>query len=130
MYQGLSYEIAAVMPQARDTGLFVSLCTIQQPSGVFGPSGAPDGLWVDVTGLVEIPCTAPPISEARLQSTEVKALAEIMSRNILHVLLNGFYAPVSPAWRAVIDGTAYDILGTEHDSQSQMTRMEVQLAQI
>ena len=52
MNQGLQYEIEHVMVEANDTGLFVSLCTLQTPSGTFTLSGAPDGLYVDVAGLV------------------------------------------------------------------------------
>ena len=122
------------MPEAIRTGLFVSLCTIQAPSGGFGPSGAPVGPYADVAGLVNIPCTAPPPGETRILSTEVKELAEIMAAQLKHVLLDNYYptleAGVRVGWQALIDGTAYDILGAESDSNGQMTRMEVKLATI
>ena len=135
MYQGaFTYDLDAVMPEAIKTGLFVSLCTIQAPSGIFNASGAPDGNYVDVAGLVDIPCTAPPPSEIRIQSTELKGLAEIMAAQLKHVLLNGYYptleAGIRSGWQAVIDGTVYDALGAESDSQGTQTRMEVKLATI
>ena len=37
---------------------------------------------------------------------------------------------VVSGWRAIIDGTAFDILGAESDSEGQMSRMEVRLAAI
>lgn len=132
VYQGLSYEIAEVMPEAVATGRFGSLFTAQQPSGNLGPSGAPDGTFVDVVGLVDIPCTAPPPSSARIQATEVKELEEIMAAQLKHVLLNGYYptleAGVQAGWQCIIDGVAYDMLGAESDSQGQMTHAEVRLA--
>lgn len=136
MYQGLGYDIEQVMPEARATGLFVSLCTLQEPSGVFGASGAPDGNYVDVAGLVNLPCTAPPPSEARIQAIEVKTLQDIMSLELLHVLLNDAYPAIlthfrgtnATEWRAVIDGVVYDLFGAESDSQSEMTRLLVRLA--
>ena len=134
MHQGIDYEIQRAMGEAQITETFVSRCTIERPSGNFGPSGAPDNLFVAITGLVDIPCMAPPPSALRIQATEQKALAEIMASEMKHVLLNGWYPAieggVSHGWRAVIDGTPYDILGAESDSQGTQTRMEVRLASI
>jgi hypothetical protein len=142
MYQGLSYEIEQVMPQAIATGLFVSLCTIQNPDGTLDASGAPTGNFVPIPGLVAIPCTAPPTSDARIQATEAKSLDEILSFQLHHVLLNGYYEPLFPpvprtALQALIapasDPTnteAFEVMGFESDSQYQMTRIELRLAQI
>lgn len=138
MYQGLAYEIEGVMPQAVDTGLFVSLCSFNQPSGALGPSGAPvtgAGAWVPVANLQNIPCKRQPVSNLRIQATEVRQLEEILSLQVQHVLLNGYYPDVTGLgsddnWQAVIDGVAYTLMGAESDSQSQMTRCEVRLAQI
>jgi hypothetical protein len=137
-FQGLAYEIAAVMPAAIATGLFASLCTIQQLTGAYGPSGAPVQTWENVAGLVNIPCMDEPPSEGRIQATEVKDLAEIMSLNLRHILLSGYFGQLfdNTGWRAVIteaDGVTvnnYDILGAESDSQGTMTRLEVRIAEI
>jgi hypothetical protein len=146
----IGMAIQMVMPATVATGRLVSLCTIQAPSGNFGPSGAPDGLYNDVAGLVAIPCTAPPPSSARVQATEVKALAEITAAELHHVLLDTWYPQLDAGWRGegspagawaaligandgsgnLIDGYLYDILGVESDSQSQMTRMTVRLSTI
>jgi len=131
MYQGLSYEIAAVMPEAIATGLFVSLCTIQQPSGTFDAGGAPDGLYVDVDGLQDIPCTAPPSSKKMaIASNEKKTMPQVEAFNFLHVLLSGYYPTILQSWRAVVDGDSFDIIGTEHDSQMQMTRLMVRVVTV
>lgn len=123
------------MPEAATMGRFESLCTIQAPDGLFGPSGAPSGNYANVAGLIAIACQDEAPSMARIQATEVKALAEIMALNLRHVLLDGYYPTIAQntQWRATItaaDGvtvTTYDILGAESDSQGQMTRMQVRL---
>ncbi len=142
--------ILEVMPAALATGLFVSLATFQAPSGVFDDAGAANGNYADVAGLTNIPCTAPPPSDARIQATENRALAEISASEWHHVLLNAFYPSLDQGWRGdgtptgawrviiggndgngnLIDGFAYDIAGIESDSQSQMTRMTAKLTTI
>lgn len=130
MKQGLDYDIASVVPAAVNTGRFVSLCTIQQPSGTFGASGAPDGTFTNVAGMVNIACMSAPVSNLRIIATEEKTLAEILATKPRHVLLAGYYPTIQTNYRAVVDGTAYDILGVESDSQAQMTRLMVRLASL
>ncbi len=126
--------IANVMPIALSTGLFVSLCTFQAPSGNVNPDGSPDNVFVDVPGLVNIACMAPPLTDANIQATEVKSLQEILSEAMLHILLKGWYPQIengaSEGWQAVIDGTVFDLMGAESDSQGQMTRLKVRLAKV
>ena len=134
MNQNLTYEINAVMPAALNTLLFPSLCTIQQPDGNFNPDGTPSNAFVNISGLVNIPCIDSVPSIARVQATEVKDLEEIMSKAYRHVLLNDYYLALNTAaglgWRAIVDGVTYDLLGGEPDSQSQMTRLELQLVTV
>jgi hypothetical protein len=134
MNQTLQYEVDSVMPLAVATGLFVSLCTIQQPSTTPNPDGTMPNSYSDIGGLVNIPCMDAVPSESRIQATETKQLQEILSKQLRHVLLNGFYSTipsgVGKAWRAVVDGVTYDLLGAEPDSQSQMTRLMLQLATV
>jgi hypothetical protein len=128
VYQGLHYDIAAVMPEALATGLFVSVVTIQEPDGVFVGSGQSSGNWVDVSGLVNIKAMNAPISDSKILADEVKTLAETMAVNLRHVLLDGYYPQIEPGQRAFMDGVYWDILGAEADSQSQMTRLHLELA--
>ena len=132
MQQGLGYEIAAVMPTALASGLFVSLCTIEQPDGVLIDAGQPSGNYVPVAGMINIPCMAPPESSIRINASEVKSEANIQSFSELHVLLNGWFPAledgVSMGWRAIVDGVSFDVMGAESDSQGQMTRMVVRFS--
>lgn len=132
------------MPEVIATGLLVSRFTAQAPSGNTGPTGAPDGLFVAVAGLAEIRCTNPPVSDARIQATEVKQMAEIAASELHHVLLDGWYPALDQGWRNgwralvetfdpagnLIDSTPYDIMGVESDSQTRMTRVEIRLVTV
>lgn len=122
--------IAAVMPSALATGLFVSLCDIQQPSGVFGASGAPDGNYTDVSGLTGIACMKAPPSIKRLTAMEQNSVPTILSVNQSHVLLDAYYPAIQTGYRAVVDSIAYDIKGVESDSQRVMTRLRVELVSL
>ena len=133
MNQSLSYELDAVMEAVRETGLLVSLFTAQSPGNVLGGTGAPDGTYANVLGLVDIACTAPPYSfgDSSIRAEEMKAVPEIAAAGFIHTLLDGYYPLLAAGWRGgwrcLIDGTNYDILGVESDSQSKMTRVSVRL---
>jgi hypothetical protein len=124
--------IPLVMTAAVASGLFVSLCTIQQPDGVLIDAGQPSGVFVNVDGLVNIPCTAPPEANVRITASEVKSQENIQSFSELHVLLDSWYPAlengVAMGWRAVIDGVPYDVMGAESDSQGVITRMVVRFS--
>lgn len=128
--------IPQVMVAAVATGLFVSLCSVSQPNAALGTSGAPSGVYTAVAGLQSIPCMDAVPSTARVQATEVKELADIMSKGLRHMLLNGYYPEATPDgqiptnWRATVDGVVYDILGVEHDSQNTQTRMELMIVEL
>lgn len=134
MYQGLAYDIDAVMPAAVATGLFISRLTFQAPDGNFTTSGAPSGAYANVPGLVNIQCMDAPMSEARIQATETKELDDILSKRLRHVALDGSYPAAYDAadlgWRAIVDGVTYDVLGVEPDSQRTQTRVSLQIASV
>lgn len=133
----IALAIADVMQAVIATGLLVSLATFQGPSQDFDSAGAWDGTWTNISGLVDIPCTAPPKSTGDIQATENRALQEIVAAEWHHVLLNAWYPQLdagwrgdgSPAgsWRVLIDGFPYEIAGVESDSQMQMTRVTAKL---
>ncbi len=133
MNQAFSYELDGIMPAVIATGLLSSLFTAQSPSTVLGGTGAPDGTYSNVAGLIDIACTAPPLAfgDTSIRATEMKTLAEIEAAGFLHVLLDSIYPALKDGWRggwrAVIDGTDYDIMGVENDSQGKMTRVSVRL---
>jgi hypothetical protein len=134
MLQTLTRELKQVMPEAAKTGLFVSFCTIQQPDGNVGPSGAPSNVFVNVIGLVNIACIDAVPSQLRIQATELRTLADIMSKSLRHVLLNGYFpqllAGQQQGWRAIVDGVTYTLMGVEFDSQNTQSRLHLELATV
>ncbi len=134
MNQAFSYEFTAIMPAVVQAGLLVSLFTAQSLSDDLGGTGATTGDYTNVRGLIDIPCTAPPPSEARIQATEVKALGEIAGAELHHVLLDKWYPTLDlgwrDGWRCMVDGYVYDIIGVESDSHMQMTRVQIKLVTV
>lgn len=137
MYQGQGYEIDAVMPAALDTGLFVSLVTIQQPTGEQTADGSPamtggdsgDG-WDNVAGLIDLVAMNAPEAEARIRAKTDRAIEYIEGFQFRHLLLGGYYPQIEQFdnWRAIVDGVAWDAVGVESDSQNTQTRILLQLA--
>lgn len=136
MNQGILIDIESVMPAAVATGLFVSIATFQQPDGIMDDAGQPSGNFITVAGLEAVACMNAPLGIGTISATEVSALEEIASKGLKHILLDGYYPEATPDdqiptnWRAIIDGVTYDVIGVEHDSQFQMTRLEVELVQV
>jgi hypothetical protein len=138
MLQNMQFALSNVMPQAERTGLFASLTTIMKPPAAQGPTGNPSGSYTPV--YTDIPSMDAAPSMARVQATEVKAVAEILSKGLRHLLLNACYLDAPAAangqgwsnlgYRAVVDGITYEILGAENDSQLTQTRLMLQLATI
>jgi len=134
----ISSLIAEVMPNAIASGLFVSLFSAFAPSSALEPGGeVPPGKLVPVPSVQNVPCMIAPPSNLRLSATEQKTAPAVLSLQFAHVLLSGYYPqiPGSDAdWDAVItnpDGSTLvvDVVGAEVDSQSQMTRVSVRIAQ-
>jgi hypothetical protein len=134
MLQSIYPEIQNFMPQAISGGTFQSLATLQAQSTTQGPTGNPLNTFANVTGLINIPCMDAPPSMARVQATEVKAVSEIMSKGMRHVLLNQCFPDAinwsSYGYRCVVDGVTYDLLGAENDSQLTQTRLDMQLVTV
>lgn len=131
---GLNYSLANIMPQANIAGMFPSLATLQTLDQTQGPTGNPVGTWSNVAGVIDIPCKDAPASIARIQATEMKDVAEIMSQGLRHVLLNQCFIN-APNWaamaaRLVVDGFTYEVLGAENDSNTIQTRVDLQLVQL
>jgi hypothetical protein len=134
--QSIQSDIAQFMPIAVASGLFVSLATVTKPPTGQGPTGNPPaGPYTPVSSaLTNIQCMDAPPSIARIQATEMKDVAEIMSKGFRHVLLAKCFLD-APDWsglayRVIVDGIEYDLLGAENDSQLTQTRVDLQLVSI
>lgn len=131
---GLKQALDDVMIEVKDSGLFVSLCTIEQTSGTLTASGFPDGTFTAIAGLSNIPCMRAPVSMSFIRASEEKREPGIETLEPVHILLNGYYPAIPqltstrPSLRAVVDGINYEVMGVEHDSQQQMTRLLARVA--
>lgn len=132
MLQTFTPDLSQILQPVLHAGLFSKRITFQKPDGVITPAGQPSGNYVNVAGLVNLPCMDAPISEARIQATEVKALKDIVASQIRHVLLYGYFPTIADDtdWQAVIDGEVWDLLGSESDSQRIMTRVHLSVQTI
>jgi hypothetical protein len=131
---GLNIAVAGIPPAVYATGLFPSLATLQAPSTTQGPTGNLVNTFTDVVGLIALPCQDAPPSTARIAATEVKAVAEIMSKGMRHVTLMGYFEDAvnwsAYGYRVVVDGIVYDVLGAENSSLNMQTRMDLQLVTV
>lgn len=138
MRQGI-FGVNDVMAAALATGLFVSRISFEAPDGLLGPSGAPSGVYVAISGLQRIQCMDAPDSVDRynIEATDTRTPAEIYASSLRHVLLNRYYSQLSPstnwgdvAWRARVvnaqgEEGLYDVVGAEPDSQTTQTRVKL-----
>lgn len=134
VYQGIQFAIANVMPAVINTGLLVERFTAQKPDDGQTSTGAPDGGYIDVPGLIGIACNSAVQSMVGIDPTEIRQLEDILARAPRHVMLDADYTALlagwRSGWRAVVtypDGTVthYIIMGVETDSVVTHTRVEL-----
>ena len=138
MYQSQQpFEVEVVIPAVFETGLLVSLVTIQQPTGEQTADGSPiatggdsgDG-WNNVAGLINLQCMNGPEADARIRAKTERQTEYIEAFQFRHLFLPGYFPQIQQFdnWRAIVDGQAYDPIGIENDSQRTQTRILLQLA--
>jgi hypothetical protein len=130
-------DVTQAASTAFNSGLLVSVCTIQVPDGSQGASGNPTNTWINWAGMsAGIPCMDA-VTSNNVQATEKKSIEDIESAAFRHVLLDGCYPQLytlknsGAQVRALItdrlgNTTTYEIMGVEPDSQSTQTRFECQ----
>lgn len=128
MYQGLGYDLQQTLRIWEQDQLDISLCTISrrpQPP-VVNARGKVDmsrNQYVNVNALVNIACQ---LSVWRLKP-DLAAVSRLEDRfDTLaerHALLDGYYPQILQRDLATIDGTDYEIMAVETDSQHVLTRL-------
>ncbi len=128
MYEGLTYDLDQIMPTVVDSGLFVSVCNILQPDGLFDTGGAPSGNYTPVAGLQSIVCMRAPLRMASIGGTEQDSVERQQSTQPWHLLLDTYYPALDghTEYQAVVDGVTHKIVAIEHDSQHIMTRLHIE----
>jgi hypothetical protein len=129
MNQGSSavLDLDSTLAAVEAAGLFSSVCTVQSPSQAPDALGQPDLVdWSDVAGIVGVPCMMSPLGGSPSIGDEQKRPWFTSEKTTFHLLLDGYFPQIRQRYRAVVDGTPYDIMGTESDSQKVMTRLALQ----
>lgn len=135
MNQQNGVSVAGIMDAALATGIFVSLCTIQEPPDTVNAQGGQNlnpADYVDISEeLTDIPCMQAVMTIERPDvQDETKLGRYTKERNVSHVLLYGYFPQIQQRHQAVIDGIAHDILAVEWSSQKvtgKQTRLAVQV---
>lgn len=128
MYQGLAFDLQQTLRIWEEDQLDISLCTISrrpQPP-VVNARGKVDmsrNQYVDVAGLTNIKCQ---LGVWRMKPDQA-AVSRLEDRfNTLaerHALLDGYFPQILQRDLATIDGTDYEIMAVESDSQKILTRL-------
>ena len=127
MRQGIFWDPTEPLALVNDAGLFISLCTIQERTGAVNSMGQVDmTTWVNVSGLVNLPCMMSVQVPLRPDaSAQTRRVEEIDSLGHRHVLIDGWYPQILQSQTAVIDSARYEIFAVESDSQKTQTRLAV-----
>lgn len=132
MNQGLSYELDAVMPAARATGLDSSLATFKDRPGGANPTVNSSGQvdltnYVPVAGLINIPCQLSVLIDVRPAVDGARMPDHFTESGDRHLLLYDYYPQVLQRYIVTVDGTDYEITpgAVEPSSQQRQTRLGI-----
>jgi len=116
---------------------FVSYVTIQESVITQNPDGQPIYTWQDIDTLEMLPCAIAPISFGTPQKQEARQTDITSTERTWHVTIRGHYAnQINDTQRAQVFRLRGDdaellmdlnILGTEQDSHSIMTRLRCEV---
>ncbi len=132
MNQQLAYEFTQVMPMAVETGVFISLCTILQRAAngsepqtdALGQVDLAQSDMTQVPGLVNLPCQIAALRPFRPDiSAEARTVEQYDEMADKEIMLTAYYPQILQQHVAVVDGSPYEIMAVEPDSQKQFTRI-------
>ena len=132
MNQSLTYEFAAVMPLALETGLFTVTASFYDRIGGSNSMGQVNNTRVPVPGLQNITAMfgVARMSNAFLPTEGARMPSNYQESPDFHLLLEGYYPAVLPRYTVEISGDSntYEITpGTvQSDSQKVQTRCKLQ----
>ena len=127
MNQSIALDLAATTAAVAAAGLYSSLCSIQSPNNSPDTVGQSDLVdWSNVSGLTNIPCMLAPHSPGTPPQGDKRYTAQDTATSTeFHLLLDGWFPGILQTQRALVDGTPYEIMSVEADSQKTMTRLAV-----
>jgi hypothetical protein len=126
MNQSATADYGEVLGAVAQAGLFSATCSINAPPEITNDEGQVNlSAFTPVPSLQNLPCMIAPVMINTPPDYERKTQLQIDQQGVFHVLLDGYYPAILQKYQAVINGTAYDILTVESDSQQIMTRLRV-----
>ena len=135
MNQSLAYEFTQVVPQVIATGVQSSLCTIFVRAqaawlpvvDAMGQVDTANGDYTVLPGHSNIACQLA-VNKMRPDEGGVIRRPEQYDTSGQRTLeLNGYYPLILQQHIAQVDGTTYEVMAVESDSQKQITRLAVRL---
>lgn len=134
MDQGFSFVLAGVMQAVNASGLLTQVASFQLPSGEFSANGFPDGEFLPVDGLTELPCKVSSSRFDREAGATVKTMARQLAEGTGYVLFGAYYPQAEAVWRnggrLVVDGVVYaneDLISVGGDSMGTHTSCLIRL---
>lgn len=135
MNQQLAYEFTQVTPLIAQTGVQISLCTIlvRNASGglpvtdSMGQVDTANGDYTILPNHQNIPCQ---LAVNKLRPDEggvIRRPEQYDTMGMRALELNGYYPLILQQHLAQVDGTTYEVMAVESDSQQQITRLAVRL---
>jgi head-tail adaptor len=104
---------------------YASACTIQVSSATQDAAGQPVLTWSDLADHEDLACRlAPAMAEERKRDDLV------LARTTHTIALAGYYTTITPAMRAIVGTSTYDILGVEQDGNGITTRLRVEIVTV
>jgi hypothetical protein len=81
------------------------------------------GSWVDVDGLIDLPCQIAPAEGEKQKRPDMTPVVYTH-----RLVIAGYYSEIQENYRAVLDDdTEFEIVKVEHDSQQKTTPLKVRL---
>lgn len=135
MNQSLAYEFTQVTPQIALTGVQVSLCTIlvraasgSEPStDAMGQVDTSIADYTQLAGHINIPCQLAVNKMRPDEAGVIRKQEQYDTTGQRSLELNGYYPLILQQYLAQVDGTVYEVMAVESDSQKQITRLAVRL---
>lgn len=106
-------------------GFYPSTIAIERSTSIQDPSGEPQLTWTAVTGLEAIPAAIAVFN--RQAAAELRRADGTIVTDSWQISLAGYWPEIQAADRIQNEaGEFWDILGVEHDSHQQLTRLKAE----
>lgn len=100
-------------------------CTIQSATKAADAYHELIETWSNFAGHVNLPCAFARVGGGQVGLTEVRRTDQLLDIEDRHIALRGYFPDITPQMRAIVSGETYEVVGVDHDSHRQTTRVRV-----